>query len=200
MIHEPMTLATDYLLAAVSAWASISVLRTRERQRSRRWWGIALLALALAAAVGGTHHGFALEVLWKPTVLIAGAASAAMLAGSTYATTRGALQQSLLGLAAAKLAVFWLWTWQDPRFIWVVIDSCTAFALVALLHVLRRDAAWAWIAGGVGLSLAAGGAQAARIDLHAHFNHNDLYHVIQLAAIVAFYRGIRRMADLQKRV
>jgi hypothetical protein len=151
--------------------------------------------LALAAAVGGTHHGFALGVLWKPTVFIASAASAAMLVGSAYATTRGVALRALLGLAAAKLAVFWLWVAQDARFIWVVADSGIAFALVALLHGLKRDAAAGWIAGGVGLSLAAGTAQASGFDPHRHFNHNDLYHVIQIGAILAFHRGARRMTD-----
>jgi hypothetical protein len=47
---------------------------------------------------------------------------------------------------------------------------------------------------------AAGAAQASKIDLHPHFNHNDLYHLIQVAAIVAFHRGIRRMSDFERQV
>jgi hypothetical protein len=195
MIHEPMTLATDYLLAAVGAATGILALRAQDGQKSRRWWGLALLALALAAALGGTHHGFALKKLWRPTIFTAGAASAAMVIGSAFATTRGHVRRALLVLVALKLAVFWSWTWHDPPFIWVVADSALAFALVALLHGLKRDTAARWIVGGVGLSLAAGAAQASGFDPHRHFNHNDLYHVIQIAAIAAFYRGVRRMAD-----
>jgi len=195
MIHEPMTLATDYLLAAVGVVTGILALRARAGQKSRQWWGIALLCLALAAAIGGTYHGFALPMLWKPTVFIAGAASAAMLAGSAYATTRGSARHAVLVLVALKLAAFWAWTWHDPRFIWVVADSGAAFALVALLHCFKRDAAARGVLWGVGLSLAAGAAQASGFDLHRHFNHNDLYHVIQIAALVAFYRGVRRMTD-----
>src|SRR5260221_12270823 len=102
MIHEPMTLATDYLLAAVGAVTGIAVLRNTNNQNSRRWWGIALLALALAAALGGTHHGFALQALWKPTVFIAGAASAAMVTGSADATTRGKLAPCNAGPGGAE--------------------------------------------------------------------------------------------------
>src|SRR5258708_7035215 len=118
-----MTLATDYLLAVVSAAAGVVVLKKSERQSSRRWWGLALLALALAAVLGGTHHGFALQALWKPTVFIAGAASAAMVVGSAFATTRGVLRTGLIAFAALKLAVFWLWAWHDPRFIGVALYS-----------------------------------------------------------------------------
>jgi hypothetical protein len=191
-----MTLATDYLLAAVGLVTGILALRSQAGQKSRRWWGVALLALALAAAVGGTHHGFALPMLWKPTVFIAGAASAAMVTGSAYATSTGNGRRALLTFVVLKLAVFWAWIWQDPRFIWVVADSGAAFALVALLHCFKRDAAARGILAGVGLSLAAGAVQASGFDLHRHFNHNDLYHVIQIAALIAFYRGVRRMADL----
>ena len=72
MISEPMTLATDYLLALAAAVIAASVLRTAGGQDARRWWGVAFIALALGAALGGTHHGFRLEALWKPTVLVLG--------------------------------------------------------------------------------------------------------------------------------
>ena len=196
MISEPMTLATDYLLAVVTGVAGVLILRVTEGQNARRCWGVAFLALALGAALGGTYHGFAIEALWKPTVLLVGLASCGMLAGSAFATTRGRLRQALLALAVAKLAVFWLWTWCDDRFIWVVIDTAAAFAVVALLHLLRaREPGSRWILAGVALSLVAGAVQASGFDLQRHFNHNDLYHVIQIAAMLAYYRGVRRLTD-----
>jgi hypothetical protein len=196
MISEPMTLATDYLLAAVTAVLGIRILRATGGQSSRRFWGIAFLALALGAALGGTHHGFELDALWKPTVLAIGLASCGMVAGSAFATTRGRLRQALLGLALAKLAAFCFWTWRDDRFIWVVADTGLAFAIVALLHAFHaRAPASRAILAGVGLSVAAGAVQASGIDLHRHFNHNDLYHVVQIAAMLCYYRGVRRLAD-----
>ncbi len=38
-------------------------------------------------------------------------------------------------------------------------------------------------------------AQASGVALHRHFNHNDLYHVIQMAALYAFYRGGALLVD-----
>src|SRR4029077_3580882 len=58
VISEPVTLATDYLLAAAAALMALRVLRTAGGQDARRWWGVAFIALALGAALGGTHHGF----------------------------------------------------------------------------------------------------------------------------------------------
>ena len=53
----------------------------------------------------------------------------------------------------------------------------------------------AWLIAGVLVSLVAGIVQARRLALHRHFNHNDLYHVIQMAALYAFYRGGALLVD-----
>jgi hypothetical protein len=44
----------------------------------------------------------------------------------------------------------------------------------------------------VAVSVLAGLAQASGLALHERFNHNDLYHVLQIAAMFLFYRGVRR--------
>jgi ABC-type amino acid transport system permease subunit len=198
MISEPMTLATDYLLAAVTAFLAVGILRRTEGQNARRLWGVAFLALALGAALGGTHHGFEFEALWKPTVWTVGLASAVMLAGSAFATTHGRARHALLALALVKLVAFWAWTWRDDRFIWVVADTAAAFALVAALHLWRwRQPGSLWIVAGVGVSITGAAVQASGFDVHRHFNHNDLYHLIQIGAMLAYYRGARILADRQ---
>lgn len=196
MISEPMTLATDYLLAAAAAIIALRVLRSAGGQDCRRWWGVAFIALALGAALGGTHHGLRLEALWKPTVLVLGVASAGMVAGSALATAPGMWRIALVALAAAKLALYWTWVWRDDRFIWAVADTGTAFALVALLHLIAwRRPGSRWIVAGVAVSIAAAAVQASGIDLHRHFNHNDLYHLVQLVALLLYYRGVRVLTD-----
>ena len=196
MISEPMTLATDYILAAVAAVMGVLILRAAGQHNSRRWWGIAFIALGLAAALGGTHHGFRLAALWKPTMLVLGVASAGMLAGSALATARGMWRLALLALAAAKLAIYWIWVWRDDRFIWAVADTGSAFALIALAHLFAwRRPGSRWIVAGVAVSIVAAAVQASGVDLHRHFNHNDLYHLVQLGALVLYYRGVRMLAD-----
>jgi hypothetical protein len=37
--------------------------------------------------------------------------------------------------------------------------------------------------------------QARRLAPHRLFNHNDLYHVIQMVALYAFYRGGLQLVD-----
>ena len=56
-------------------------------------------------------------------------------------------------------------------------------------------AIWVPILAGVAVSLIAAGIQAGRLALHPHFNHNDLYHVVQIAAMLLYYAGAKRMRD-----
>jgi hypothetical protein len=196
LISEPMTLITDYALALITGALGLRLVAQSAGQSSRRFWALAFLALALAAALGGTYHGFALEALWKPTVLTIGIASFAMVVGSAKATIGGALRTALIAAAAVKLVLYSLWMLAHDAYIWVVVDTGVALALVALLHAIRwRSAEARWIVFGVALSLAGAAVQASGLALHRNFNHNDLYHVVQAAAMVLYYRGVRRLAD-----
>jgi hypothetical protein len=45
---------------------------------------------------------------------------------------------------------------------------------------------------GVSLSAVAAGIQQSGVAIHRHFNHNDLYHVVQAVAIWLLYLAARR--------
>jgi uncharacterized membrane protein len=204
MIAEPTTMLTDYALAGVTGWLAYSLFRAREDQRARSLWALAFAALALAAALGGTWHGFApafsgIAALlgWKATVLCVGIASFGMLAGSAISTTAGNVRNLLLVIAAVKLAVYSGWMAGHSEYIYVIVDTGTALVLIAALHLWPafRDRASRWILAGVGVSVLAAGVQASGFALHRHFNHNDLYHVIQIVAMILFYAGARRLRD-----
>jgi hypothetical protein len=135
--------------------------------------------------------------VWKPTVLAVGIASFGMLAGSAYTTTSGNVRRALLAAAALKLVLYETWMIGHDDFIFVVADTASAMLAVAALHLLALDnPATRWILGGVAVSLIAAGIQAGKLALHEHFNHNDLYHVVQIAAMALYYAGARRMTDL----
>lgn len=182
MISEPATLATDYLLGAVSAWLGWRTFQ------SNRLWSLGFVALALAAFLGGTWHGFVQsDALWKATVVTAGAASFGMLSGSTVKTASGTPRTLILGFAIFKLLVYTAWMLAHDDFIWVVADTGVSLAIIALLYLWRFNG---WMLAGVTASVAAGAVQASGLALHRHFNHNDLYHLIQIAALLLFYRGL----------
>jgi hypothetical protein len=185
---------TDYALGGVSG--VLGFLTFRNRATSARLWGVAFIALGLGAFLGGTFHGFRLEGLWKPTVLSVGVASFGMLAGSACTTTTGNVRRALVIAAAVKLVLYAAWMLGHDAFIFVVADTASAMLAVAALHLLRLgNPATRWILAGVAVSLIAAAIQAGRLALHEHFNHNDLYHVVQIAAMLLYYAGAKRMRD-----
>ncbi len=206
MIAEPTTLITDYLMAGVTGWLGWRLYRAREGQAARSYWTFVFAASALAAALGGSYHGFANSLddrfllgLWTVTALVIGTASFGMVAGSATAVTVGTLRKVLLAFAAAQFGLYAVWTLDHDDFIYVIADTGTAMAIVAALHgwsALRaRDRASLWMLGGVAVSLLAAAVQASGFDLHRNFNHNDVYHVIQIGAIPLFYFGARGLRD-----
>lgn len=204
MIAEPATLLTDYALAGATAWLAYLLSRAREGRSARSFWTLAFAASALGALLGGTWHGFApglaeiaQVLLWKATVLSIGVASFGMLAGSAFVTTPAAAAKALLAIAAAKLAIYSGWMLFHDDYVYVIADTGAAMAAVAALHgwsaIRLRDRASPWILAGVGVSALAAAVQASGFAPHRYFNHNDLYHVIQIAAMLFFYTGAKRL-------
>ena len=190
-MSEPVTTLSDYALASICIVLGFKLIRLS------RGWTAAYLALGLAALLGGTWHGFwQNDLLWKATTLSAGAASFAMVVGSARATATGPIRFGLVVIAALKLVLFTGWMLYQDDFIWVVVDTGVALAMVGLLHAWRWNP---WMLAGVAASVLAGLAQASGVALHAHFNHNDLYHVVQAAAMFLLYRGVRAYAAEARR-
>ena len=185
-MSEPTTVVTDYVLGAVSIFLSLRLVD------ASRFWALAFFALGLGALLGGTWHGFwQHDLLWKATTLSVGGASFGMVAGSADAVTTGKLRAGLIAFASVKLFAYAAWMLYHDDFIWVIADTASALLIVAILHAWRFNG---WILSGVAVSVLAGLAQASGFALHQRFNHNDLYHVLQIGAMFLFYRGVRTYA------
>jgi hypothetical protein len=190
-MSEPVTVITDYVLAAICLVLGSKLVR------DARFWALAFLALGAAALLGGTWHGFwQSDALWKATILSVGVASFGMVVGSARATTGGLPRRLLVGVATVKLAAYAAWMIFHDDFIWVVLDTGIALLLVGLMHLRMANG---WMLAGVAASALAGLVQASGVALHAHFNHNDLYHVIQAGAMLLLYRGVKRYATGPRR-
>jgi hypothetical protein len=94
-ITEPMTLLTDYILAAGSLFFAVRLkaITQNQGQTCRKLWGLAFLLAAVAAILGGTFHGFSVflgeflhSALWNSTVYFIGLASGLMISGALTAS------------------------------------------------------------------------------------------------------------------
>ena len=150
-ITEPATMITDYMLAL--ACAVFAILTLSSSHPAMPVWFLAFFTGSIAAALGGTFHGFRLHFsagrakgIWDFTMVLIGASAAFMIAGALASSVgRGDLEYV---------------TWIRRG----LIVSALGFAI--------QKIGW---------------------DLHHHFNHNDLYHVIQIAGFWCLYEGVRQM-------
>ncbi len=202
-----MTVLTDLLLGYCNARWGINLLRQgrAQRQNSQVLWGIGFIAAAIAAVLGGLSHAVGDQApatrqkLWQGTTLATGFTSASMFASTAIASTSQPLKGRLLAGTAVKLLTYCVWTASHSKFVYVIIDYGTAMAGVVAFHgpaaLRRRAASSRFILGGVFISLGAALIQMRKIAPHRHFNHNDLYHVIQIGACYLFYKGGKRLRD-----
>jgi hypothetical protein len=201
-IAEPMTLLTDYVLTFCGVFWGLRLLRHGRAtgQRAVGWWAVGFFAIAIGSFVGGTWHGFLpmlaerpAAAMWKVTLFAAGGVGFAILAATFFAHVGPTLRRVLIAVAAVKLAVYCAWMATHSDFIWVIADYGSSMVVALVLHAIawwrRGDPGAPWIVAAIVVSFVGAGVQASGFALHRHFNHNDLYHVIQVLGLYLFQRG-----------
>ena len=205
-ISEPSTSLTDYLLAAVAfaLGARLWVGAATAAASARRLWAAAFLAGGAAAAAGGTVHGFRASLapslektLWAGCLMAAALAGALLVASAARHVLQSAGRQSVLVGVTLVLIVQLGVLFVEPvtrHAVWA-----GAFWIAALLALVASSAAGrAALLAPLALGLALVGAglvvQRAGWGLHAHFNHNDVAHVLMTAALWPIYRAGLRFA------
>ena len=184
-VHEPMTLVTDYLLAVAAAFFA------RKLWSVHRLWALAFAFTALGSFLGGTYHGLLQSpALWKAVVFSIGIASFFLLAGSGRA---------LAVIAVVKLVTYCSWMIFHDGFEWVIVDYGVTLLLAGVAALVRRDGSASWVWGSIGVSVVGALVQQGGWAPHRHFNHNDLYHVIQLVALWMLYRAALAMKSATDR-
>jgi hypothetical protein len=168
---------------------------------------VAFVMTAVAAFVGGSYHGFVHmmpeltgRAMWKTTMVATGIGSAALFMAAIVASTSGPLRSALIGVAAVKLVVFLVVIASRDQFLLVIADYGTALVAVLLAAWFLRPTgltpASPWISAAVGVSIVAGVIQARKLAPHPQFNHNDLFHVVQMIALYLLYRAGLRFTDM----
>jgi len=202
LIHEPMTVLTDYLLGIWVLWLGLRLWRQGRRLNDRATgdWSLVFIFSAVAAFSGGTAHGFpdlldgiGRALLWKLTVQAVGIASLCFLSAIIRSMFRGRVRHILMAVAFVKWAVYAWWMTSHDAFLYVVLDYLPSLLFVGGLQawcwLKKGRIGGRWITLGVVISLVAAGIQQSGFSLHRHFNHNDLYHMVQMAAFYLLYRG-----------
>lgn len=207
-ITEPTTVATNVVLAGLAfvLGARLGYGAAAQGSASGSFLGLAFLATAVAAAFGAASHGLdprtdreQRERCWRASLHAIGFAGAATIAAVAFFTARGPVRMAILVVAGLKLIAYLVTVARRPVFRAAAADYGGALALLlaAALYAMARWHAlgMGWLVAGVAVSLIAVLVQVRRVALHRHFNHNDLYHVIQMVALYLFFRGGALLVD-----
>lgn len=172
MLTDPMALVTD------SALGVAALLFAARLWRMQRMWALAFALIALASFSGGVFHAFGDQwpVLWKVTVMSVGVAGFFLLAGT---------HRRLAAIAVVKLVIYLSLMITHDGFVYVIADYGLTLILVAAVHPAKR-----WILACIGVSVVGALVQQSGFTIHPRwFDEDDLYHLIQIAALLMLYRG-----------
>ena len=193
-LSEPATLATDYLMAGLAGyWA----FKLWGKDSFKTWWSPAFGFLAVASWVGGSYHGFQDNFpsrfsagLWQATMLLSALSSLIMFWAGTrqFGGSRREKVWKLVGIAKFLVSVGF--GFAKPTFLIVLIDFGFSMGIVSGLAIYRRrrnPRASRFFLYGVGLFVIGALIQGFQMSPSHFFNHNDLFHVVQIIANGLFY-------------
>jgi hypothetical protein len=166
-------------------------------------WCWALGLLALASLLGAVAHGFEIPdslraALWHSIYLSLGILIALFLVGALRDWQGRALAQRLvpwsIGLGVSFFGLTVVFSGAFIVFILyeavVMLSALAIYSFLAATHRLRGAGV---VALAIFLNLAAAGAQASNVSfkLLVPFDHNGVFHLIQMLAIAALGLGLR---------
>jgi hypothetical protein len=201
---ERTTAATDLLLATAALAGAVYLRRAGAPVPARRIWAAALAAAGLASVLGALTHGLVMsdslrDALWQPLYLLLGVVVACFVAGAVGdawgARPARRVLPPMLALALGFYIATRLAGGDFLVFVLFQAGGLLAALVVYLLLARRRRRGAVLVAAALAASLAAGAIQAdssLAARLIWDFDHNGLYHLAQLAALLLLIAGLAR--------
>jgi hypothetical protein len=206
---ERTTAATDAIIAAVSLRYAAELLG---RRLSDPWkasvWAGAFGAMGVAGTLGAVVHGLQMsprrhQILWRPLTLILGVGVALFAAGAVGDLLgERAARRALPGLILSAFGFYAISQRIQRGFLVFIVYEAVAmlFALGAYARLAQsgRLSGAQQMAAGVLLSILAAAIQASSAELTVFgipFDHNGLFHIVQIAGLPLLAAGLRAALD-----
>jgi len=202
---ELTTAASDILLVVVALLCVAFLLRffRRDPWRVGLWSGVFLL-LAGAALLGAVVHGVELspglkDLLWQPLFLLLGLVVALFVVASVYDWKGKSKAVRLLPVMFVVAVVFFGVTrlFSSGFFVFVIYEALAmifALGVYSLLASRRQIGGAAVIALSIVLNMVAAAVQTSgsiSFNLIWAFDHNGIFHLIQVVAVLVMFLGVR---------
>ena len=201
-VYEPTTVITDLILALMGfVFGYHLLLIYGERGFDFHfYWAWGFIVTGLGAFFGATSHGFGphfttliKNILWKGTMLFIGLSGWFFAMGTAIFILSPSVFDLVRWILIVSIIVYMVYVFRDDRFI-IAIRYYFPLMIFIMLEMLYQfsigySMGSAYVAVGVLVSLAGAGVKASEFSIHEHFNHNDLFHVIQMMGMIFMYLG-----------
>jgi hypothetical protein len=201
-VTELTTAATDALLVFLCL---LLITWIRKFRGLHPWkaglWSWVFGLLAVSSLLGTIAHGFILSpelrnILWQPLYLALGIDVVLFVLGGVADWSGEKTARRLLpGAIVIGILFYSLTRILEGNFLVFVVYEGAAMAIYATLAVRQRLPGAATIAAGIGLTLIAAATQASSLGFTFiwPFDHNGLFHLVQMPALLTIGCGLRTM-------
>lgn len=208
LIYEPMTAFTDLLIFGLGlycAWGLYGIYVTKFMSVHLHFV-LVFFFMGLAGLLGALTHGIGPHLpqsvhtfIWRITLYCIGLTSFSMLLGGLYHVVSFNTMAWLKWLPLLGLIVFMILITRNDDFKTVIRFYTPAMMLLLLMmlySLLRfQGDGTGWIILSILVALAGAAVQQSGFSFHKHFNHNDIYHIIQMGGMYLLYRGAVVLKD-----
>lgn len=209
VITEVTTGATDAILGVLAVLCALAIVGARQREpfRTHVWMGVFGL-LAVASVLGAVAHGLDLdpdlrEMLWQPLYLSLGLMLGLIAVGAiTDGWGVGAGRKAFPIAMGVGLVFYGITVVADGVFLVFVAYEVLAMLLALAVYgrlATQGRAGTGLVAFGVLVTLVAAGIQQsdASLTLIWPFDHNGVFHLVQIPGLLFMTAGIRTVLHAQ---
>jgi hypothetical protein len=197
---EPVTALTDAVLAAWTALCCALLFARASGRRPVLLWACAFAAVAVSALAGAVFHccrplfdPLAATLVWKVVPVTTGVAALCFGWAAALAWLRPAARRVAVAILIAEFIACLVAAAMSNSFFVAAADYVPVLAAILVGCIARWNLRAArLIAGGVVVSFAALAVEASSLRA-GPLDHNDIFHVIQMAAMLLLYRGGARL-------
>jgi len=204
---EQTTAATDLILAIISIVTAFGIynLGKQIQPEKTRIWVAVFILLAIAALFGAIAHGFLMSektnyILWQPLNLALGLGVSLFAAGAVLDMRKGSLPKAVVPALIVLGVIFYFITVFVPGsfLVFIIYEAVVMlFALTAYIIIAAKKqihGAW-WMVLGILITIIAAAIQATEsvsIQFIWDFDHNGVFHIVQMAGVLIIYLGLAK--------
>ena len=199
IIYEPTTAITDFIIFFMGCYYAWVIVYIPE-SIFHTFWAISFITLAVSALLGGISHGFgpmlskvAKMIIWRLTLLFIGLTALVLLFSVLMIITDGEINIRVIPFFVVLFGYYNYKVYKNDSFL-IAVKFYLPFIVISLacfiyVFIYKGYVGALFISVGLLVTLFASLIQSSKIVLHRHFNHNDLFHIVQMIGMYLMFEG-----------